>query len=241
MKYPSKIYMIPTPLAPDTAKDILPPQVTELLPTLDHYLAEEIRTARRFLSAVGVGKPIEGIQFRTLDRKTKRHQLEQYFRDFAGKPVGVLSEAGCPGVADPGAMAVDFAHEKGIPVIPLVGPSSLLMALMGSGMNGQSFIFHGYIPIDKTKRIKTIKHLERESEQRNQTQIFIETPFRNKWMLVDLIANCRPETKICVACDLTAPTEYMKTRTVKEWKRLEERNQLPDLHKRPTVFLVMAD
>jgi 16S rRNA (cytidine1402-2'-O)-methyltransferase len=230
-----KIYLIPTIIAEDTIEQAIPVHVRHVAASLDYFLAENIRTARRYLSALEIGKPIESLRFEQLDKNTSEQQIAQLLKPaLEGKSVGILSEAGCPGVADPGALAVDYAHAHDIQVVPLVGPSSILMALMASGFNGQSFAFHGYLPIEKGKRGKAIKALEKDAERMDQTQIFMETPYRNNKLLEDLLSNLSPNTKLCVARDITGQSELVQTKRVGEWKNTE----LPDLHKVPTVFLL---
>ena len=231
----SKLYLIQTPLAPDTSLEVIPKQVMDVVPTCDLFLVEEIRTARRFVSSLRLGLTIEDLRFEILDKKTKREQIERFFKEFKGKSIGVLSEAGCPGVADPGSLAVQLAHELGWEVIPLVGPSSILLALMASGMNGQSFVFNGYLPIDRPKRIVAIKELEERSIRDKQTQLFIETPYRNNHMLEDLIKQCSPSTMLCVASNVTAPDAFLKTMPIAKWKGVKV-----DLHKQPTIFVLMG-
>ncbi|WP_025761811.1 SAM-dependent methyltransferase [Dyadobacter tibetensis] len=226
------LYLIPTVLAEGTASDVLSPQIREVLMSLDVYFVENIRTARRFISSLKLGIVIDELEFWELDKNTPIEQTWERMKNL-DRPAGVLSEAGCPGVADPGAVAVDMAHQLGYQVKPLVGPSSILLALMGSGMNGQSFSFHGYLPIDKTERKMAIKHLEKESGQRGQTQIFMETPFRNNQFLTSLLDTANPNTKLCIASNITAADEFIQTKLVKEWKK-----ELPDLHKKPTIFLL---
>lgn len=230
-----KLYLIPTPLADNTAPAVLPAQVPDSVKELDVFFAEELRTARRFISGLRLGKVIESLTFYELHKKTPEAetlaQLKALLKE--GKDAGVLSEAGCPGIADPGAVAVKLAHQLGIEVVPLVGPSSLLLALMASGMSGQSFVFHGYLPIDRSQRVKTIKYLEKEALSRHQTQLFIETPYRNNQVFEDILIHCQSATRVCVACLVTDPEGFVKTLTVKEWK-----TKTPDLHKKPTVFLI---
>jgi 16S rRNA (cytidine1402-2'-O)-methyltransferase len=232
-----KLYLIPTPLADGTSSSVLPAQVPEAVKDLDIFFAEELRTARRFISGLRLGKVIENLTFYELNKKTPEAetltQLKALLKE--NKDAGVLSEAGCPGVADPGAVAVKLAHQLGIEVVPLVGPSSLLLALMASGMNGQSFVFHGYLPIDRAPRVKAIKHLEAEALARRQTQLFIETPYRNNQVFEDILIHCQPTTRLCVACQITAPDGFIKTYSIKDWK-----TQSIDLHKKPTFFLIGA-
>jgi 16S rRNA (cytidine1402-2'-O)-methyltransferase len=227
------LYLIPTVLAPDTAESVLSPQIKEIINTTDYFFVENIRTARRFISELKVGKVIDELTFFEVDKDTSIEQVRKYFKQIPqNQAIGVISEAGCPGVADPGAVAVKVAHQLGMKVIPLVGPSSILLALMGSGFSGQSFVFHGYLPIDKIERAKKIKSLENES-RKQQTQIFMETPFRNDSFLEDILTSCQPETLLCIACNITAPDELIQTKTINQWKIKK-----PDLHKKPTMFLI---
>lgn len=224
---------MPSELAPNSAQKVLPQFNLELIEALDVYLVEDVRTARRFLRSCGIKKPIEGIEFHVLDKKTDSAGLDQIFKKIGQKDVGVLSEAGCPGVADPGALAVAWAHRHNWKVCPLIGPSSILLALMGSGLNGQSFTFEGYLPIEKAARVKAIKRLESQSLNRNQTQIFIETPYRNNQLLADLIKQCAPHTQLCIASNLTDENEFLLTKKIKDWS-----GKTPELHKIPTIFLM---
>lgn len=227
------LYLIPTILAPDTTEFVLSAQIKDIIKTTDYYFVENVRTARRFISELKVGKIIDELHFFEVDKDTNIEQIRKYFKQIPqNQHIGVISEAGCPGVADPGAVAVKVAHQLGIKVIPLVGPSSILLALMASGFSGQSFVFHGYLPIDKIERAKKIKVLENES-RKQQTQIFMETPFRNDSFLEDLLNTCQPDTLLCIACNITAPDEFIQTKTVNQWK-----TKKPDLHKKPTIFLI---
>jgi len=229
-----KLYLIPSLLAPDTFTDVLPAIIPEKIKEIKHYLAENERTARRFISSLKLGIVIEELAIFLLDKDSQKSDIEPFIKIILqGNDVGVISEAGCPGIADPGALAVAMAHANGIEVIPLVGPSSILLALMGSGMSGQSFVFHGYLPIEKTERIKSMKLLERDAQAKKQTQIFIATPYRNQSLLADLISNCNANTLLCVAVDLTAPSQFIKTLKVHDWK-----NITVDINKKPTVFLI---
>lgn len=231
-----KLYLIPTIIAEDTQAGVIPSQVRNVLPGIQHFLAEEIRTARRYLSSLKVYESIEPLHFHVLDKKTKASELKEFFKPIEeGKNIGVLSESGCPGVADPGALAVHYAHQHGITVVPLVGPSSLLLALMGSGLNGQRFAFHGYLPIDAKDRQQAIRELEKESKQKNQTQLFIETPYRNQTVFNDLVKTLGPATQLCIAYDMTGSAEMIKTKAVSVWK-----NEKVVLDKLPCVFLLLA-
>jgi 16S rRNA (cytidine1402-2'-O)-methyltransferase len=229
------LYLLPTPLADGTAPQVLPPQVVTAVARLPYFLVENLRTARRFVKEVASHRVIEEIRFELIDKDSTPAQVRAALEPLLkqGIEAGVLSEAGCPGIADPGAALAQEAHRLGLSVRPLVGPSSILLALMGSGLNGQRFAFHGYLPIEKGPRIAAIKQLEKESAQRDQSQLFIETPYRNDQLLADLLTHLGPGTRLCVAADLTAPTEYLRTLPLADWRRLPE---LPKLHKRPAVF-----
>jgi 16S rRNA (cytidine1402-2'-O)-methyltransferase len=230
-----KLYLIPTILAPDTQMQVLPPHVFEAVKQIDAYFVEELRTGRRCIGMLRTGKVIDSLEFAILDKKSNEIAVETQLKAWqaAGKDVGVMSEAGCPGVADPGAMAVKIAHKLGIEVCPLVGPSSILLALMGSGFSGQSFAFHGYLPIDRPDRIKAIAKLVKLANAEGQTQIFMETPFRNNHLFGDVIAIENLEMKLCVASDITDKTQFIQTKTINEWRK-----NVPDLHKKPTIFLL---
>lgn len=236
MKDQGKLYLIPNVLAENTAHQVISPQVKEVVKNTQHFLVEDLRTARRYISSLKLGLTIEELKLEILDKKTKEHQIKELMKPvFQGQDIGVISEAGCPGIADPGALAVAFAHQKGIQVIPLAGPSSMFLGLMGSGFNGQSFAFLGYLPIDKKARIDSIKQLESESLKYYRTQIFMETPFRNNHLFEDLKNTLHPNTKVCIAKNLTGKDEFIQSKTVAEWKKVKV-----DLHKVPTVFLVYA-
>lgn len=227
------LFLIPTPLAEPTHDKVLSPQIRAVIGQTDYYFVENLRTARRFISSLKTGRVIDELHFFLLDKDTLEAEVRNYFKQIPeNQDVGIVSEAGCPGVADPGAVAVKIAHQLGIQVIPLVGPSSILLALMASGFSGQSFAFHGYLPIDKNAKVQRIKQLEREAAK-GQTQIFMETPYRNNQLLEDILANSQPNTLLCIACNLTAEDELVRTRTVTDWKK-----QKPDLHKKPTIFLM---
>ena len=227
------LFLIPTILAHDTQETVLPPQIKAVVSELNVFFVEELRTARRFISSLKLNKIIDGITFYELNKDTPHDQTLAQLKKLK-TDAGIISEAGCPGVADPGAVAVGFAHQLGYKVVPLVGPSSILMALMASGFNGQSFTFNGYLPIDKQLRIKSLKDLEQIAKKKQQTQIFMETPFRNNQLLEDVLQNLNPETQLCIACNVTAEDEFIKTLRVKDWRKSK-----PDLHKRPTIFLLL--
>lgn len=228
------LYLIPTTLGESPLSSIIPEQVRNIAASLSVFVAENPKTARQYLKLLELATPLQDIEIFTLDKHTKPEQLEHFLQPaLAGKDVGLVSEAGCPAVADPGALLVRLAHKKGIRVVPLVGPSSILLALMASGMNGQAFAFQGYLPIQKAERCKKITELEKESVFRNQTQIFIETPYRNQALLEDLVQTCEPGTELCIATDITLVSEHIETRAISAW-----RNKLPDINKRPTIFLL---
>lgn len=226
------LYLIPTILAEGTQNQVLSPQIREAVQHLDVFFVENIRTARRFISSLRLGKVIDELTLIELNKDTPEAETAAALRGMS-KNAGILSEAGCPGVADPGAVAVRIAHELGIRVVPLVGPSSILLALMASGMSGQSFAFHGYLPIDKMQRKKALQNLERNARQYQQTQIFMETPFRNNQLLEAVIEACSPDLPLCIAANVTAPEEFIRTMPVGKWKTAK-----PDLHKIPAIFLI---
>lgn len=231
-----KLYLIPTTLGDTEPLEVMPISVKKVIESLDHFIVENEKTARRYIKRITPSKVQSELHFMKIDKFS--HELEtRNYLDVCqeGISVGVLSEAGVPGVADPGATIVKQAHEKGIQVIPLVGPSSILLAMMASGMNGQNFAFNGYLPIDKSDKKEAIKELERLSRDKKQSQIFIETPYRNGKMLDDLRATLQANTRLCVACDITLPSEYIKTLPVSKWK-----SENPDLHKRPAIFIIQA-
>lgn len=231
------LYLIPTQLGDNAPLEVLPISVKKIIESVNDYIVENEKTARRFIKKISSGKSQSSLNIHILNKYTKQSELP-IFLDACklGKSIGLLSEAGCPGIADPGAEIVKIAHENNIRVIPLVGPSSILLALMSSGMNGQNFTFNGYLPIDKGERKTKLKQLERISSDQNQSQIFIETPYRNNKMLEDICATLQNHTRVCVACDITLPSEFIKTKTVEDWKR----NTI-DLHKRPAIFIIQKD
>jgi len=231
-----RLYLIPTVLAEGTAEKVLSPQIKDIISIVDHFFVEEVRTARRFISSLKLGKPIESLKFYDLNKDTTKESFQRQFEQIPkGVDIGVISEAGCPGIADPGSMAVEFAHKIGMEVIPLVGPSSILLALMGSGFNGQSFCFHGYLPIDKIEKVKMIKNLERDSKMKGQTQIFMETPYRNMKMLEEILPVLSGDTKICIASGITASNQLILTKKAKEWMK-----SMPNIHKVPAIFILEA-
>ena len=226
--------LIPCTLGDVFPEVVLPISVTEQLNTCDVFIVENLRSARRFLKKAGLIKAIDDLQFFEINKRTNIQEIPSFLKGIEeGKNVGILSEAGCPGVADPGAEVVKTAHQKNIEVVPLVGPSSILLALMASGMNGQNFSFIGYLPKEKSERRRKIQELEKHSQYQNQTQIFIETPFRNNHLLEDLGEFCSGNTEIVVACDLTLPSQYIKRLRASEWRK-----EKVNLHKRPAIFLL---
>ena len=231
------LYLIPTRLGDNPPLEVLPISIKKVIESIDHYIVENEKTARRFIKRVSPGKSQAKLAIKVLNKYTTEAERNTYLNlCLEGISVGLLSEAGCPAIADPGSDIVSLAHQINIKVIPLVGPSSILLALMASGMNGQGFTFNGYLPIDKSERKSKIKTLERLSAEHNQAQIFIETPYRNMKMLQDLATTLHPNTRLCVACDLTLPTEFIKTMIAKDWQTNTE-----DLHKRPAIFIIQKD
>ena len=231
---PATIYLIPSVLA-EQAVASLPAYILDAVKNCSVFFVENERTARRFLKSIWKEMVIDDYTWYNMKTvgEVQVNAFTKMIRE--GKTIGIISEAGCPGVADPGQQLVHIAHELGAKVSPLVGPNSILLALMGSGMNGQHFRFAGYLPIEAAERMRAIRELESESRQRNCTEIFIETPYRNNQLLETLVKTCQPSSRICVAADLTAPTEMIRTKTVREWKA-----ELPQLHKRPAIFLLYA-
>lgn len=229
-----KLYLIPTTLGECTIDDVLPQSIKRSIDFIDDYIVENEKTARKFIKTIHPEKIQASLTLHTLNKHTEvSEHLQMIQACLAGKNMGLMSEAGCPGVADPGAVIVKLAHEKEIQVVPLVGPSSILLAMMASGMNGQNFAFVGYLPIDKAEKKAALKNLEKISFDKNQSQIFIETPYRNNKMLEDIIQALQPSTHLCVAADISLPTEFIKTMKAAEWKKSKI-----DLHNRPTIFII---
>lgn len=228
------VYLVPLPIV-DGALHTLSPDVTKYTTGLMHYFAEDLRTGRRFIKSLHPSLVMETIQFAEIDKHNgpDKQLFEQWLK--AGHSVGIMSDAGCPGIADPGAELVAIAHKLNVQVVPLTGPSSILLALMASGLNGQSFAFTGYLPVKEPQRSKRIKELEVHSAKENQTQAFIETPYRNNHLLADLLKNCNPRTRICIALNITAENQYIKTQTAADWKK-----SIPTLEKQPAIFLILA-
>jgi len=230
----AKLYLIPNLLSDSPWQQVLPAFNAEIINSISYFIVEDIRNARRFLKKVNRDINIDDLTFMELNKHTPDLQKNSYL-DFVrqGKDMGIISEAGCPGVADPGAEIVKLAHRRNITVVPLVGPSSILLALMASGMNGQNFAFTGYLPVKKPDRLKRIQQLENQAIQYRQSQIFMETPYRNNHLLNDLLSTCQPGTSLCIAADITSGNEMIMTRTIAEWKK-----NIPALDKQPVIFIL---
>jgi len=229
-----KLYLIPTTLGENNPEEVLPITIKRTMDCIDNYIVENEKTARKFIKSILPEKVQATLKLSVLNKHTEISDHPKMIQPcLEGKNMGLMSEAGCPGVADPGAVLVKLAHEKGIQVVPLVGPSSILLAMMASGMNGQSFTFNGYLPIEKGEKKSALKNLEKLSQDKNQSQIFIETPYRNNKMLEDILQALNPSTYLCIATDITLPTEYIKTLRAADWKKVTV-----DLHNRPTIFII---
>lgn len=229
-----KLYLIPCPMGDVPPLTVLPMSVKSTIEKVDHYIVEHEKDARRFIKNIVPIKKQSELKISEINKFTRDEEIPPMINPcLEGFDVGIISDAGCPGIADPGARVVHIAHSHGIKVVPLVGPSSILLAMMASGFNGQNFAFNGYLPIDKGERRSELKRLERLSKDFDQSQLFIETPYRNNQMLLSLLETLNPQTRICVACDITLPSEYIKTTTVEQWKKTKV-----DLHKRPTLFIL---
>lgn len=228
------LYLIPTVLAEDTAAAVIPPQVVSCVGALSYFIVENARTARRYIKTIAPHQVIEELQIVVIDKDSTEAEIKKALEPLKqGLSAGIISEAGCPGVADPGAELARIAHRQNLKVVPLVGPSAILLALMGSGFNGQSFAFLGYLPIEKKDRVQALRQLEKEMLQKDQTQIFMETPYRNNQLLQDVVQHLTPSYRLCIAANITGPNELIRTDTIANWKK-----QLPDLHKQPAVFLL---
>lgn len=229
------LYLIPTVLSEGSIDGVLPAGNADVVRGLRHFVVENIRTARRFLKSVDRTIDIDSLTFYELNQHTDPKQVASYLEPLAaGADMGIISEAGCPAIADPGADVVAIAQSRGYKVVPLVGPSSILLSLMASGFNGQSFAFQGYLPIDKSERSARVRVLENRVYSEHQTQIFIETPYRNMQLIGELCQTLRPQTKLCIAADLTSPAQYIRTQTIARWRT----STLPDIHKHPCIFLI---
>lgn len=230
------IYLIPASLGSDKTDNFLPDIVFSIINKIDHYIVEKERTARRYLIKLGIKTPVDRLRFYILDKHTGEQEKSEFLEPARqGANMGIISEAGTPAIADPGAEIIKIAHKENIRVVPLVGPSSILLAQMASGLNGQNFAFTGYLPIQQNEKKKKIRQLEMRSRKGNQSQIFMETPYRNEKILEDLLKICSPKTRLCIAADITLDTEYIKTKTIAEWKASH-----PNIHKRPTIFILQA-
>ncbi len=236
-KKPGNLFLIPTPLGQgEDLGRVMPEYNLQIIRKVDIFIVEQIRTARRFLKKAGHPKPIDELEFFELNKFTGEHEHSSFLEPARnGRPTGLLSEAGAPCVADPGVAIVSLAHKMGIPVVPLAGPSSIVLALMASGLNGQRFCFHGYLPVEGAALGKKIREMEVRSQRNDETQIFIETPYRNRKMLDALLKFCKPQTLLCVATDISLTTESIETKIVAQWKQ-----RVPDFHKKPTVFLLYS-
>ena len=233
MKSPT-LYLIPVTMGDTPIDNVLPKYNTEIINSLSYFIVENVRTTRRFLKKCNPGIDIDSLTFFELNKHTLAKDIASYLNPMqSGHSIGVVSEAGCPAIADPGADVVAIAQKTGYKVVPLVGPSSILMSLMASGFNGQSFAFHGYLPIDGNERVKKLKELENRVYNEEQTQLFIETPYRNNKMAEDILLHCKPHTKLCIAMNISCENEWIVTKTVGAWKA-----NLPNMHKQPCVFLI---
>lgn len=234
MKNTGTLYLIPVMLGDNPADEVLPLKIARVIELIDNYIVENSKVARKFIKAILPSKSQPSLQLFELNKHTDSKEINSFIQPLLeGKNMGLMSDAGCPGVADPGAVVVKLAHEKGIKVVPLVGPSSILLAMMGSGMNGQSFTFNGYLPIDKSDKKTMLKNLEKWSFERNQSQIFIETPYRNNQLVEEITQTLHPNTLLCIASDITLPTEFIQTKPISYWKKNK-----PELHKRPCIFIL---
>ena len=228
------VFLIPVFLSDTNQNEVFPSVNLEIINVLDNFIVEDLRTARRFLRKVGFDKDFDKVNFYLLNEHTESSEIYTYLDKVkVGQNIGLMSEAGIPCVADPGFEIVNLAHQLGIKVKPLIGPSSILLALMGSGFNGQQFVFHGYLPIEKNERRKAIINIENKARKSNQTQIFIETPYRNNKLLADILTFCGDNTLLCIATDITGENEFIKTKSIRDWRKVKI-----DLHKKPTVFLI---
>lgn len=231
-----KLYLIPTTLGDNEPLEVLPISIKRAIENIDYYIVENEKTARRSIKKISSGKSQPKLKIEIINKYTEAQEIPSFLDPcLAGHDIGILSEAGCPGIADPGAEVVRIAHQKGIQVIPLVGPSSIFLALMASGMNGQNFAFNGYLPIDSSDRKKSLKQMEKISKEQQQSQIFIETPYRNDKLLAEMLKTLSGQTRLCIACDITLSNEFILTKSITDWKKSPV-----DLHKRPTIFIVQA-
>ena len=235
--HPGKLFLIPTGLGNQAPLEVLPLSIRKKITEIDHYIVENEKTARKFIKSVVSNKPQSSLKFELLNKFTPEEEIPSFLNPCKeGHDIGLLSEAGCPGIADPGAQVVKLAHSDHVKVVPLVGPSSILLTMMSSGLNGQNFAFNGYLPIEKSERKQEIKRLERLSFERKQAQIFIETPYRNDKLLEDFIQNLHPNTSLCIGCDVTLNTEFICAQPISSWKKSKV-----DLHKRPAIFIFQKE
>jgi 16S rRNA (cytidine1402-2'-O)-methyltransferase len=232
----AKVYLIPNFLGPEVSEGrSFPSENKDIIASLSHFAVENLKDSRRFLVRIGLKPKIDESEFYNLDKKSTLYDIQPMIAALkAGNSIGIISDAGCPGIADPGSLLVSHAHLNGFQTVPLIGPSSILLALMASGFNGQSFVFNGYLDREQAKKGKEIKEMETLVKQRSQTQIFMETPYRNESMWDDLMKTLQPETKLCVAANISLPNEYIKTKTVADWKKSNKQN----LAKIPAIFLL---
>lgn len=231
-----KLFLIPCTLGDNEPLEVLPMSIKRTIEGIDHFIVENEKSARHFIKKICSKKPQSSLHIYILNKFTEPEALPSFLQPcLEGRHVGVISEAGCPGIADPGAAVVSLAHQKGIRVVPLVGPSSILLALMASGLNGQHFTFNGYLPIDSSERRSVIKRLEKISKENNQAQLFIETPYRNDKLYTELIKVLAPSTLLCIGCELTLSGEFIATKSIKEWKGIAL-----DLNKKPTIYIIQA-
>ena len=230
------LYLIPVTLGDDNINQVLPPEVVKIAQNIENFVVESEKSARHFLSTIKTAKPVRELTLNLLNEHTDDKTIPDLLKPLlAGQDVGLMSDAGCPGVADPGSKLVALAHQKGLRVLPLVGPSSILLSLMASGLNGQQFAFLGYLPVDKVQRALKLKEIEKRAQTHHETQIFIETPYRNMHMLEAILSTCSAKTRLCIASQVSLPDEMIATKTISQWKQ----SVLPDLHKKPTVFLLL--
>ncbi len=232
----NKLYLLPTPIAKRKENLVLPEHTVQVIKNLNCFIVEKAQTAQSFLQWIDHPTPLYDITFRVLNKKTPEQEIFSFIKLLNDQSIGLMSEAGAPGVADPGSLLVKLAHERGVQVVPLVGPSSILLALMASGLNGQQFTFHGYLPINESKRNNNIQELEKDSLKTSYTHIFMETPHRNKNLFDLLLQKLRPSTKLCVAAGITSREEFIETKPIKKWKHSKQ----PDLEKKPALFLINA-
>lgn len=230
-----KLFLLPNLLGETTLSSVIPSEVQEIAKQLKVFATENIKNTRRYLKLIDKTIDIDSLTFLVLNEHTTIKEIHEYVNWLEKSDIGIISEAGCPGIADPGAELVALAHQRDFEVIPLVGPSSILLALIASGCNGQNFAFNGYLPVKNPDRTKAIRQFEKRSQQEKRAEIFIETPYRNVKLLEEFIVTLHPQTRLTVACNITMPNAYIKTKTVREWKLIK-----PEIHKRPAIFIVQA-